>query len=531
MSTPAMPQAGTALLELRQVSKLYPNGTLANDDVSLSIRAGEIHAIVGENGAGKSTVMKMLYGLEQPSCGSLWLDGQARVLADPAQAIAAGIGLVPQHLHLLPSFTVTDNIVLGAEPRRGWRIDRKTALRRVQSLVQRFGLEVEPLACVRDLPVGAQQRVGILKALYRGARVLLLDEPTAVLSVQEAESLFRVLRSMVAQGLTVVLISHKLKEIRDVADRFTVLRKGRVSGSGRVSDFSEAELGSMIVSKAPPPIPARTRQRATQPLVEIRDLQAHHADGRLALQSLSLDIAAGEILGIAGVEGNGQDVLARVLLGLQPASGGQGRLQGRRFTGLSVREVRACGVGYIPEDRMRDGVAAEMSIADNLIAVSYHQAPLARRGWLDSAAIGRTAATLMQHCGVAAPSSATLMGALSGGNMQKLVLGREVAAGPRLLIASQPTRGVDIGAARALHGQLLALCEGGAAILLISADLDELLVLSDRVAVMAEGALVAHFDAAGLSADVLGPYLTGAQRQQNATALLDNAVTFSGVPA
>ncbi|ALU89592.1 sugar ABC transporter ATPase [Herbaspirillum rubrisubalbicans M1] len=531
MSAKAVMGTPGALLELRDVSKLYPNGTLANDNVNLSIRAGEIHAILGENGAGKSTVMKMLYGLEQPSCGNIWLDGQPRVLPDPAHAIAAGIGLVPQHLHLLPSFSVTDNIVLGAEPRRGWRIDRKAALQRVQSLVQRFGLDVDPLARVRDLPVGVQQRVGILKALYRGARVLLLDEPSAVLSAQEAMTLFQVLRGMVAQGLTVVLISHKLKEIRDVADRFTVLRKGRVSGSGLVRDFSETELGSMIVSTAPPPMPARNRKRATCPLLEVRDLEARHGDGRLALRSLSLDIAAGEILGIAGVEGNGQDVLARVLLGLQAASRGEGRLQGLRFTGLSVRQVRACGVAYIAEDRMHDGVAAEMSIADNLIAVTYHKAPFSRYGWLDSTAIGRAATALMQRCGIVAPSPATLIGALSGGNMQKLVLGREVAAGPRLLIASQPTRGVDIGAARALHDQLLALCEQGAAILLISADLDELLSLSDRVAVMADGALVAHFDAAGLGADVLGPYLTGARCEQNAAALLGSAATVTGVSA
>ncbi|MBB5391295.1 MULTISPECIES: ABC transporter ATP-binding protein [unclassified Herbaspirillum] len=517
------------LLELRHVSKVYPNGTLASDDVCLAIHAGEIHAIVGENGAGKSTVMKMLYGLEQPGSGQLRMQGQELHLPNPAAAIAAGIGLVPQHLQLLPSFSVADNIVLGAEPVRGVCLDRRAAVERVRALSRHFGLQVDPLAKAGSLAIGVQQRVEILKALYRGARILLLDEPTAVLAAQEVHTLFDSLRNMVAQGLTVVLISHKTADICAIADRFTVLRRGRVSGAGSLWDTTPAQLDHMIVGTAPAPLPLRDPgARASVPLVSVRALQAH-AHGGHAMGPLSFDIAAGEILGIAGIEGNGQDLLARVLLGQHAAQGGQASVDGRRITGLDVRAVRDCGVAAIAEDRLHDGVAPNMSIADNVIATQYHRRPLSLRGWLDPAAIGAAARQVVERCGVKAASPADLIGTLSGGNMQKVVLGRETASAPRLLIASQPTRGVDIGAARSLQSQLAALCEAGSAVLLISADLDELLSLSDRVAVMAGGELVAHFASRGLAAETLGPYMTGTRRQADAAATLDAPFTPSGV--
>ncbi|MCA1325600.1 ABC transporter ATP-binding protein [Herbaspirillum sp. alder98] len=527
---PAKPTQNAPLLELQHVSKVYPNGTLASDDVSLAIHAGEIHAIVGENGAGKSTVMKMLYGQEQPGSGHLRMQGQMLHLPNPAAAIAAGIGLVPQHPQLLPSFSVADNIVLGAEPMRGGRIDRRAAVQQVRALSRRFGLEVDPQARAGELAIGMQQRVEILKALFRGARILLLDEPTAVLAAQEAQALFDALRSMVAEGLTVVLISHKTREVCAIADRFTVLRRGRVSGAGMMRDTSPTELGHMIVGAAAMPLPLRPSvTRTGVPLVSVRGLQARHADGRQALGPLSFDIAAGEILGIAGVEGNGQDLLARVLLGQHPTQGGQASVDGRRFSGLDVRAVRSCGVAAIAEDRLHDGVAVNMSIADNLIATRYHQRPLSRRGWLDIAAIGAAARQVIERCGVKAASAQDLIGTLSGGNMQKVVLGRETAGAPRLLIASQPTRGVDMGAARSLQTQLVALCQAGSAVLLISADLDELLSLSDRVAVMAGGELVAHFCGQDLAVETLGPYMTGSHRQDNVAATLDAPFTASGV--
>ena len=510
-----------ALLELQHVSKLYPNGTLASDDVSLAIHAGEIHAIVGENGAGKSTVMKMLYGLEQPGSGGLYMRGQALHLPSPAAAIAAGIGLVPQHPQLLPSFSVADNIVLGAEPVRGIVLDRRAARERVDALSRRFGLPVDPRVPAGALSIGMQQRVEILKALYRGARILLLDEPTAVLAAQEARALFACLRDMVAEGLTVVLISHRTAEICAIADRFTVLRRGRVSGAGLVRDISPAQLDQMIVGAAPAPLPVRAAvARTTAAQVSVRALQAGHADGRLVLGPLSFDIAAGEILGVAGIDGNGQDLLARVLLGQHATLAGQASVDGRCITGLDVRAVRSRGVAAIAEDRLHEGAAANMSIADNIIATRYHLRPLSHRGWLDVGAIGAAARQVMARCGVKADSPAELIGTLSGGNMQKVVLGRETAGAPRLLIASQPTRGVDIGAARSLQAQLAALCDGGSAILLMSADLDELLCLSDRVAVMAAGQLVAHFAGRGLTAETLGPYLTGTRGQAGTAATL-----------
>ncbi|KAF1042076.1 MAG: Galactose/methyl galactoside import ATP-binding protein MglA [Herbaspirillum frisingense] len=526
---PIDPVQGAPLIELRGVSKLYANGTLANDGIDLAIHAGELHAIVGENGAGKSTVMKMLYGLEQPSSGGIFMQDQPLPLDSPTAAIAAGIGLVPQHVQLLPSFTVAENIVLGCEPMKGWRIDRAGADSRVRALMQTFGLAVDPAARVRTLPIGVQQRVGILKALYRGARILLLDEPTAVLAAQEARALFGALRAMVARGLTVVLITHKLDEVREFADRFTVLRCGRVSGAGLSSAVTPAQLGEMIVGGRPPATPARRRHAAATPLVRVLGLQAAHADPRQALGPLSFDIGAGEILGIAGVEGNGQDVLAQALLGLRAAVAEAATIAGRPFMGGNVRATRAAGVAAVAEDRLHDGVAPAMSIADNIIAIDYYKAPLSRRGWLDMNAVRRAAADLVKRCGVSASSVEAPIATLSGGNMQKVVLGREMAAAPRLLIASQPTRGVDIGAARELHRQLLALCTEGAAVLLISADLDELLSLSDRVAVMAGGRIVAHFPAEGLDADALGLYMTAARRHEGATATLE--APFTALPA
>lgn len=517
--------AGPPLIELRGVSKLYPNGTLASDGVDLAIHAGELHAVIGENGAGKSTVMKMLYGLEQPSSGRILMQGRPLVLDGPATAIAAGIGLVPQHVQLLPSFTVAQNIVLGCEPMRGWRVDHAGAEARVRELMQTFGLEADPAARAGELSIGVQQRIGILRVLYRGARIVLLDEPTAVLAAQEARALFGALRAMVARGLTVVLITHRLDEVREFSDRYTVLRRGRVSGSGASAAATPAQLGEMIVGGRASAVPARRRLSAPTPLVRVRDLQAAHADPRRALGPLSFDIGAGEILGIAGVEGNGQDVLAQALLGLHQAAAGEAAIDGRAFMGGGVRRTRDAGVAAAGEDRLRDGVAPHMSIAENLISLDYRKPSLSRRGWLDMAAARRIAADLAHRCGVHLASVEAPIATLSGGNMQKLVLGREMAAAPRLLIASQPTRGVDIGAARELHRQLLALCTTGTAVLLISADLDELLLLSDRVAVMAGGRFVAHFHTEGLDADVLGLYMTAARRHEGVAATLDTPFT------
>ena len=514
------------LLELRDVSKRYANGTLANDRVSLSVERGEIHAIVGENGAGKSTVMKMLYGLEQPTSGEILLEGRPVHFRQPREAIAAGIGLVPQHIELVSTFTVAENVVLGCEPLRRFWLDRRRAAEEVRATAERFGLDIDPLVPVHDLSIGEQQRVGILKVLYRGARIVLLDEPSAVLPPQQIEALFTALRQLVAAGLTVVLITHKLAEVREISDRFTVMRGGRVTGRAQSRSASEAEIAEMIVGRTVVPLRVqRVQAQKAQPLVRARDLTVVRADGRVPLQQVSFDIAAGEILGIAGVEGNGQAPLAEVLAGLETPVQGEVLLGGQPVSGHGVRAARAAGVAAIPEDRLRDGVAPEMSIIDNAMANRYHRPPLSRFGWLAAGTAREQAQHMLKEHGVVARSADANIGSLSGGNMQKVVLAREVAASPRLLVASQPTRGVDIGAAQSLRQRLVALRDAGTAVLLVSADLDELLELSDRIAVMFQGRIVAHFAAGTVSAQQLGLYMTGLRGDAAAAATLDAPFT------
>lgn len=514
------------IIELRSVSKRYANGTLANDGVSFGVRRGEVHAVVGENGAGKSTVMKMLFGLEQPSAGEILLNGCPVVLRSPRDAIAAGIGLVPQHLELVTSFTVAENVVLGCEPIRRGVIDRRRAAEAVRQASERFGLAVKPDAIVGDLSVGEQQRVEILKTLYRGAQVVLLDEPSAVLPPQETDALFKALRQLVDNGLTVVLITHKLAEVREVSDRFTVMRAGRVTGHAASRAVGAGEIADMIVGRplAPLQLSRSTRPRRL-PLLAVRDLALTRPDGSALLQGVSFDIASGEILGVAGVEGNGQAPLAALLGGLESPTRGSAALEGDVFTGHGVRGARAGGVAVVPEDRLRDGVAASMSIVDNFIAAEYHQPPLSRRGWLDTAIAYAKTQQMLREFGVVARSADTTIGSLSGGNMQKVVLAREVSGEPRLLVASQPTRGVDVGAAQALRRHIAELANRGAAVLLFSADLDELLDLSDRIAVLFRGRIAAHFAAKQVGAHELGLYMTGLRHDDKAAALLDSPFT------
>jgi ABC-type uncharacterized transport system ATPase subunit len=518
-------------LAVRQLVKRYPNGVLASDGVSFDVATGEVHAVVGENGAGKSTVMKMIYGLEAPDAGEIVLDGQPCHFKSPADAIAAGIGLVPQHLQLVSSLTVAENIVLGAEPVRGVlrRFDRQRAESLTHELARQHGLEADATAIVAELSVGQQQRVEILKALHRGARVLLLDEPTALLSPQEADELFRSLRRMVDRGLTVVLITHKLSEVREVSDHFTVMRSGRVVGGGRSRDHTQAQLAELIVGRGVETASApRVDARGREPLVQVRDLGAVRARGRAELQGISLDIAAGEILGIAGVEGNGQNRLADVLSGLVAPSVGSVSIGGAPLTGRGVRHARELGVGCVPEDRLYSGVAVGLSVAENSAATDYHQPPASHAGMLDMRFIRQRARALLRLHEVHCRDEQVGIGTLSGGNMQKVVFGRELQAQPRFLVASQPTRGVDIGAAQGLRRSLVALRDAGAAVLLISADLDEISALADRVAVLYEGRLVAHF-AGRVSPRTLGLYMTGLACDAGASATL--AAPFSSLPA
>jgi simple sugar transport system ATP-binding protein len=495
------------------------------DQVSLSIAPGEVHAIVGENGAGKSTVMKMLYGLEQPSAGDIRLDGEPVRWRTPREAIAAGMGLVPQHVTLVPSFTVAENVVLGQEPRRGPLLDTRVAIEQVAETARRFGLPLDPRTPVSRLSLGEQQAVGLLKALHQGARILMLDEPTAVLAPQQAAALMTALRRYADHGLAVILITHRIAEIREVSDRFTVLRGGRLAGSAATRDVGEAEIAAMVVGRAVAPRrsrPSPAPERRT-PVLSMRAVAATDAGGRQTLEDLTLEIAGGEILGIAGVEGNGQGLLADVLAGLVRAERGQVSVDGVPLRGqgdAGIRAARAAGVAALPEDRLHDGVAPDMSITENAIANRHAEPPVVRRGvpgWFGAMDLG--------DFGVVAASPEVPIRSLSGGNMQKVVLAREIALAPRLLVASQPTRGVDIGACESLHERLGALRDSGAAVLLISADLDELLALSDRIAVMSHGRLVGHFAAAEVDARRLGLYMTGVCHDPAARADLDAPFT------
>jgi simple sugar transport system ATP-binding protein len=524
MDSPASEVARHApAIELRQVTKRYENGTLANEGVSLRIERGEVHAICGENGAGKSTIMKMVYGLARPTSGEILVDGVPRHFSHPREAIVAGIGMVAQHINLVPSLTIAENVVLGQEPAgRAGVLDVEAAEAEVRQLAEAFGLHVDPAARAGDVSIGAQQRTEILKTLYRGARIVLMDEPTAVLTPQETDELFAAIRRLVASGVTVVLITHKLAEVKAISDRLTVLRDGRVTGESRTADIDQKTIAEMMVGRPlTPQVVPRVDRRDQPPRVAVRGLGHVNPLGSVRLSDISFDVAAGEILGVAGVEGNGQNSLARVLSGLAANHAGVATIDGAPFTGRGVRAVRCAGVAAVPQDRLAEGVAVHLDIEQNVTAISYFERAFSAFGWLKTRAIETHAQTLIRQFGIKASSSKAPIGTLSGGNMQKVIMAREISGEPKFLIAAQPTRGVDIGAARALRDELVALRDRGAAVLLISADLEEILSLSDRIMVLSRGQIVAHFRADSADQREIGLYMTGLKHQRQARATLD----------
>ena len=505
-----------AHIEAVDIVKIYPNGVLANDHVSLSVEAGEIHALVGENGAGKSTLMKILYGLEHPTSGEIHLRGQPVTIASPQAAIDMGIGMVHQNFMLVNAFTVAENIVLGREPTvyRGVTIDRQAAIRDTEALSQQYGLYVEPNARVDTVPVGMRQRVEILKALYRGAEILILDEPTAVLTPRETDELFKAVRNLVSEGKTVIFITHKLREVMAISDRVTVMRDARRVGTVNTSETNEAELARMMVGREVFMQVDKPQVRRGKPVLEVRNLTFINETGRTLLHDATFTAYESEILGIAGVEGNGQTELAEVLTGLRAATSGEAYIDGVSVLGHGPRKVREAHVAHIPEDRLTNGVAVTATIGDNLIVDRYYRPPFTRMGLLNLAAIRDNGQALVQQFDILAPSPELPVASLSGGNMQKVVVARELSADPRLLIAAQPTRGVDIGAIEYIHQQLVDQRTHGLAILLISADLQEVMKLSDRIMVMYNGEIVAIFpNTPDLTEQQLGLYMLGAQRQ------------------
>jgi len=500
-------------LELRDISKRF-GAVLANDHLNITIPSGTIHAIVGENGAGKSTAMRIAYGFYRADSGDILVDDQVRDIRAPLDAIALGIGMVHQHFMLVRPMTVTENIVLGAEPGSAVSLDLKQAAAGIRALSAEFKLAVDADAVVDDLSVGQQQRVELLKALYRRAALLILDEPTAVLTPQEVEEFFGILRRMREQGKTVVIITHKLSEVLAISDNVTVMRDGKVVGNLRTSDTSAAELARLMVGRD---VLLRVEKAPATPgatVLSVRDLSIAGRDGTRRLDKVSFDVRAGEIVGVAGVEGNGQTELVEALAGLLPHSQVAGTIafNGRDIHQLNARRRREIGIAHVPEDRHRRGLLLEFSLAENAILGVHYRAPAA--GGLGSAllntrAIGQRAERVIREFDVRPPNPALPARALSGGNQQKLIIGREFELPPTLLLISQPTRGVDIGAIEFIHRKIVALRDNGCAVLLVSAELEEVTALSDRLLVLHDGRIAGEIDPAEATHEQIGLLMTG----------------------
>ena len=478
------------VLEAKGITKQFP-GVLANDKVSLTLRRGEILALLGENGAGKSTLMNILYGLYHPDQGEIWIKGEQVTLHSPGDAIARGVGMVHQHFQLVPVMTVAENVILGAEPAgSGLHLNRREAHQRVRELSQQYGLSIDPTGEVEDLPVGLQQRVEIIKALYRNADILILDEPTAVLTPQEANELFRIMHDLTERGVSIIFITHKLKEVLAVSDRIAVLRGGRVAGTADPKTSTEASLAELMVGRKVILQVDKDEARPAAPVLTITDMQVRDDRKHLAVKSLSLEVHAGEILGVAGVQGNGQREFVEALTGLRAMEAGQVIIAGEDATGKLPRYITELDVAHIPEDREKHGLVMGYTIADNLVLNRYYHSPFSRRAVLDRDEIAENAAQLVKQFDVRTPSIYTHASSLSGGNKQKVIVAREFSRPVKLLIANQPTRGIDVGSIEFIHNQIVAQRDTGVAVLLVSAELDEILSLSDRVAVMFDGRIV-----------------------------------------
>jgi simple sugar transport system ATP-binding protein len=498
-------------LEMRGITKRFP-GVLANADVNFDVKAGEIHALLGENGAGKSTLMKILYGLYQPNEGEIFLNGQPIKIHSPTDSINYGIGMIHQHFMLVDNLTVAENVALGLRSSREPRLDLDVVTKRINELAENYGLNINPKAVISDLAVGQQQRVEIVKALYRGAALLVLDEPTAVLTPQEVDELFVIFKQMAADGHALIFISHKLHEILDLTNRVTVLRDGRVVGSRVTAGATKEDLAQMMVGREV----ALERDRPPAQLGEVRlkldNVNAVNVQGTPVLKNVSFEIHSGEIVGVAGVSGNGQRSLAEVIAGLLHVSQGQITLQGSDVTNLTPAKMLDVGLSYIPEERMHDGAVKDFSVAENLILQDHVRTPYSNGIFLNFKQIGRHAKAMIRDFNIKTPSQDTPAKNLSGGNIQKMILARELARKPKFLIAAQPTRGVDIGAMEYIHNQLLLQRSEGLATLLISEDLDEVRALSDRIVVMFGGEVMGIVNNEGTTIEELGLMMAGEKR-------------------
>ncbi|BDS74036.1 TPA: ABC transporter ATP-binding protein [Streptococcus pneumoniae] len=474
------------VIEMRDITKVF-GGFVANDKINLHLRKGEIHALLGENGAGKSTLMNMLAGLLEPTSGEIAVNGQVVNLDSPSKAASLGIGMVHQHFMLVEAFTVAENIILGSELTKNGVLDIAGASKEIKALSERYGLAVDPSAKVADISVGAQQRVEILKTLYRGADILIFDEPTAVLTPSEIDELMAIMKNLVKEGKSIILITHKLDEIRAVSDRVTVIRRGKSIETVEIAGAINADLAEMMVGRS---VSFKTEKQASKPkevVLSIKDLVVNENRGVPAVKNLSLDVRAGEIVGIAGIDGNGQSELIQAITGLRKVESGSIELKGDSIVGLHPRQITELSVGHVPEDRHRDGLILEMMISENIALQTYYKEPHSKNGILNYSNITSYAKKLMEEFDVRAASELVPAAALSGGNQQKAIIAREIDRDPDLLIVSQPTRGLDVGAIEYIHKRLIEERDNGKAVLVVSFELDEILNVSDRIAVIHDG--------------------------------------------
>jgi simple sugar transport system ATP-binding protein len=505
MSDPVQP-----ILEIRGLTKRFP-GVIANRDVSVALGEGEVLCLLGENGAGKSTLVNTVFGLYRPDEGEILLRGEPVQFESSRDAITAGIGMVHQHFQLIPVFTVVENIVLGNEPRRGPVLDLDRARARIRELSLQYGLEVEPDALVETLSVGEQQRVELIKALYRDAEILILDEPTAVLTPGEVDEFFGVVRTLVEKGKSIIFITHKLREVLAVADHIVVLRGGEVVGTAEPETATQQSLATLMVGRDVSFTIDKASATPGQPVLSVSRLWVDDDRGVTTVADFDLEVHAGEVFGIAGVEGNGQRELVEALMGMRPKRSGRVVIAGRNVTHASPREIIDLGVGHVPEDRTKHGIVGTFSIADNLVLNRYRRRPFARRGVRDADAIERRAVDLVKEFDVRAPSPHIPAANLSGGNQQKVIIARELTGDVKLLVVAQPTRGLDVGSIEFIHRRIIEIRDKGAAVLLVSAELDEVLTLADRIGVIYRGTLVNTVDRAEASRDTIGLYMASGE--------------------
>lgn len=503
------------ILRMESITKVYPNGVVANKDVTFSVNKGEIHALCGENGAGKSTLMKILFGQEQPTRGDIYIQGEKVNITSPTTAIKLGIGMVHQHFMLVDSLTAIENMVLGVEPTKGLMIDRRKALSQVQAVADKYNLHIDPNKIVGDLSVGQKQKLEILKALLRGAEILILDEPTAVLAPQETSELFVELKNLRDAGHSIIFISHKLEEVRDLCDRVTIIRRGESKGVYPLSEVTNEEISHLMVGRDVITDIEKGPVQAGLTALSVRDLCIISDEGRPVVNGISFIARKGEILGVAGVEGNGQSQLVEAITGLVPYQEGEIKIGGQNIKGLSTSAVRKLKVSHIPEDRMTIGVAPSLSITENMLADKISSSRFSSKlGLLNKKSIREYGWEMVKSFGIVAQNPDVAMNSLSGGNIQKAVLAREISSDPDIIVADQPSRGVDVGATGFIRKKLIDMRDAGKVVFLVTSDLNEVLGLSDRLLVMFEGQIAAYFpDASKVTEEELGQYMLGIKKQ------------------